>query len=87
MPIFLDTAEKDRLEKLNPPSVTPEVFEKFLPYAPHPTEFPGPGRGYIAWQRDGVGAGQESVTLLGYDEAIQFALAHTSEHRRALDEF
>ncbi|HEY1637248.1 MAG TPA: DUF2207 domain-containing protein [Rhizomicrobium sp.] len=31
--IFLDTAEKDRLEKLNPPSVTPEVFEKFLPYA------------------------------------------------------
>jgi hypothetical protein len=31
--IFLDTAEKDRLEKLNPPAVTPAVFEKFLPYA------------------------------------------------------
>ncbi|HEX4533308.1 MAG TPA: DUF2207 domain-containing protein [Rhizomicrobium sp.] len=31
--IFLDTAEKDRLEKLNPPEVTPAVFEKFLPYA------------------------------------------------------
>ncbi len=31
--IFLNTAEKDRLEKLNPPEVTPEVFEKFLPYA------------------------------------------------------
>ena len=31
--IFLDTAEKDRLERLNPPAVTPEVFEKFLPYA------------------------------------------------------
>jgi uncharacterized membrane protein YgcG len=31
--IFLDTAEKDRLEKLNPPEVTPEVFERFLPYA------------------------------------------------------
>jgi len=31
--IFLNTAEKDRLEALNPPNVTPEVFEKFLPYA------------------------------------------------------
>lgn len=31
--IFLNTAEKDRLEVLNPPNVTPEVFEKFLPYA------------------------------------------------------
>src|SRR5204863_4406221 len=31
--VFLNTAEKDRLEKLNPPAVTPEVFEKFLPYA------------------------------------------------------
>ncbi|HEX3945562.1 MAG TPA: DUF2207 domain-containing protein [Rhizomicrobium sp.] len=31
--IYLNTAEKDRLEKLNPPSVTPAVFEKFLPYA------------------------------------------------------
>jgi len=31
--IFLNTAEKDRLEKLNPPNVTPAVFEKFLPYA------------------------------------------------------
>jgi len=31
--MFLNTAEKDRLEVLNPPQVTPEVFEKFLPYA------------------------------------------------------
>ena len=31
--MFLVTAEKDRLEALNPPNVTPEVFEKFLPYA------------------------------------------------------
>jgi uncharacterized membrane protein YgcG len=31
--LFLITAEKDRLEALNPPGVTPEVFEKFLPYA------------------------------------------------------
>jgi hypothetical protein len=31
--LFLDTAEKDRLEILNPPNVTPALFEKFLPYA------------------------------------------------------
>jgi Predicted membrane protein (DUF2207) len=31
--MFLNTTEKDRLEVLNPPQVTPEVFEKFLPYA------------------------------------------------------
>ena len=31
--MFLATAEKDRLEALNPPDVTPEIFEKFLPYA------------------------------------------------------
>ena len=42
--------------------------ERFLPYVAN-ADFPGPGRGYIAWQRDGVGAGQESVTLIGYDEA------------------
>ncbi|HEY4942860.1 MAG TPA: DUF2207 domain-containing protein [Rhizomicrobium sp.] len=31
--LFLETAEKDRLEMLHPPNVTPELFEKFLPYA------------------------------------------------------
>jgi uncharacterized membrane protein YgcG len=31
--LYLTTAEKDRMEALNPPQVTPEVFEKFLPYA------------------------------------------------------
>jgi len=31
--MFLTTAEKDRLEVLHPPHVTPEIFEKFLPYA------------------------------------------------------
>ncbi|MBI3675717.1 MAG: DUF2207 domain-containing protein [Proteobacteria bacterium] len=30
---YLNTAEKDRLEALNPPAMTPEVFEKCLPYA------------------------------------------------------
>ncbi len=31
--MFLMATEKDRLEKLNPPQITPQVFEKFLPYA------------------------------------------------------
>jgi len=31
--LYLVTAEKDRLEMLNPPQVTPAVFEKYLPYA------------------------------------------------------
>jgi len=31
--IYLTTAEADRFEKLNPPAVTPAVFEKYLPYA------------------------------------------------------
>ena len=31
--IFLSTAEQGRLEMLNPPAQTPELFEKLLPYA------------------------------------------------------
>ena len=30
---YLDVAEEDQLEYLNPPKKTPELFEKFLPYA------------------------------------------------------
>ena len=40
---------------------------KFLPYAPKAGTFPGAGRGMVAWQRDGVGHGQESVTLIAHD--------------------
>jgi hypothetical protein len=43
--------------------------EKFLPYTPDPATFPGPARGYFAWQRDAIGPGQESVALIAYDEA------------------
>jgi len=43
--------------------------EKFLAYKPDAATFPGPGRGYLAWQRDGVGRGQESIALIAYDEA------------------
>jgi uncharacterized membrane protein YgcG len=31
--IFLEATEKDRLNFLNPPNRTPELFERFLPYA------------------------------------------------------
>jgi uncharacterized membrane protein len=31
--MYLSTAEKERLNLLNPPERTPELFEKYLPYA------------------------------------------------------
>jgi hypothetical protein len=40
---------------------------KFLPYAPKAGVSPGIGRGMVAWQRDGVGHGQASVTLIAHD--------------------
>jgi hypothetical protein len=43
--------------------------EQFLPYRPDQEKFPGVGRGMLAWQRDGMGPGQESITLIAYDEA------------------
>jgi hypothetical protein len=43
--------------------------EQFLPYRPDKDKFPGAGRGMLAWQRDGIGPGQESITLIAYDEA------------------
>jgi len=51
------------------PLIAHLVRYKFLPYTPKAGEFPGRGRGYIAWQRDGVGHGQESATLIAYDPA------------------
>ena len=44
------------------------LTEKFLPYAPDAKNFPGNGRGLVSWQLDGVGRGQESATLIAYDE-------------------
>jgi hypothetical protein len=41
--------------------------EHFLPYQPDKASFPGAGRGMLAWQRDGVGYEQESITLIAYD--------------------
>jgi hypothetical protein len=58
--ILLGTPEDNPLIKLI-------AKERFLPYDPSKESFPGRGRGYIAWQRDAVGAGQESITLIAYD--------------------
>jgi len=41
--------------------------QRFLPYEPG-KDLPGAGRGMVAWQSDGVGVLQESVTLIAYDE-------------------
>jgi hypothetical protein len=42
---------------------------RFLPYSPKKGELPGPGRGLVAWQRDGLAALQESITLIAHDPA------------------
>ncbi len=60
--------------------------QKFLPYAPKTGEFPGAGRGYLAWQRDGIGKGQESITVIGYDtDGISEAVGSLYEAVAGLD--
>ncbi len=59
--------------------------QRFLPYKPD-KDFPGPGRGYVAWQRDGVGAGQESLALIAYDaEGMSEAVGSTYEAAAGID--
>ena len=41
--------------------------QNVLPYQPKVGEFPGAGRGYVAWQRDMIGKGQESVSVIAHD--------------------
>lgn len=53
---------------------------KFLPFTPDPQKMPGPGRGLVAWQRDALGANQESIALIGYDaEGISEAVGSMYE--------
>jgi hypothetical protein len=59
--ILLGTPEDNPLIKVL-------VHQKFLPYVPDKETMPGPRRGYIAWQREGLGVLQESVTLIAYDK-------------------
>ena len=57
--ILLGTPEDNPLIKF-------ALDQKMLPYTPGP-DFPGRGRGLVAWQLDAVGQLQESVTAIGYD--------------------
>ena len=60
--------------------------QRFLPYQPDPVNFPGRGRGYLAWQRDAIGAGQESITVLAYDaEGMAEAVGTLSEAASGLE--
>jgi len=43
--------------------------ERFLPYQPDAESMPGPGRGYVAWQREAMGVNQESISLIAFDAA------------------
>ncbi len=43
--------------------------QHFLPYQSDAESLPGPGRGYLAWQREAIGVNQESINLIAYDEA------------------
>jgi hypothetical protein len=71
-PILAGFAVKGPVLLLGTPEDNPIIKflldERFLPYRPERNSFPGHGRGLIAWQRDGVGRGQDSVALIAYDE-------------------
>ncbi len=41
--------------------------QRFLPYRPDAMRLPGRGRGMLAWQRDAIGPGKESITVIAYD--------------------
>ena len=56
-----------------------------LPFQPG-VNFPGPGRGYLAWQMDVVRQGEESITLIAYDDAgMQEAVGTLYEAAAGLD--
>lgn len=60
--------------------------KNFLPAKPHKTDYPGPGRGLLAWQRDLVSYQSESIALVAYDEAgMQEAVGTLYEAAAALD--
>ncbi|MHB1038464.1 MAG: hypothetical protein ACYC35_29205 [Pirellulales bacterium] len=56
--VLLGTPEDNPLIKF-------ALDNNFLPYKPG-VAFPGRGRGMLAWQRDAVGYGQESIALVAY---------------------
>ncbi len=54
--------------------------EHFLPFRVARDKIPGAGRGLLAWQRDGIGPGQESITLIAHDaEGLSEAIGTFAE--------
>jgi len=72
-PLFVGFAVQGPVILLGTPEDNPLIkfldTQRFLPYVVKKGEYPGPGRGYIAWQRDGIGVMQESITLIAHDAA------------------
>ncbi len=60
--------------------------QRFLPYKVDKLDFPGCVRGMLAWQRDAVSYGAESITLIAYDEkGMSEAVGTLYESCAALD--
>ena len=58
----------------------------FLPYKPDAKDFPGRGRGMVAWQLDAVSLGAESIALIAYDaEGMDEAVGTMYEAMAGLD--
>jgi hypothetical protein len=56
------------------------LAQDFLPVTPSAAGVPGAGRGLICYQRDAIGARQDSIALIAYDEAgMAEAVGHLAE--------
>jgi hypothetical protein len=90
---YLDTAEQDRLEQMRSPTLTPQLFEAFLPYAfalgvenswseRFQREFPefGESGGYqSAWYHGGLGRGSSLQRIgSGLGAGLSSAIASAS---------
>jgi hypothetical protein len=89
-PVLVGFAVREPAILLGSPEDNPLIAflrkERFLPYAPKADELPGRGRGMLAWQRDGVGYEQESITLIAHDaEGMAEAVGTLYEALAGLD--
>jgi hypothetical protein len=89
-PIYVGFAVQGPVILLGTPEDNPLIKflkeQRFLPYDARKDEFPGPGHGLIAWQRDGVGVMQESITLIAHDaEGMAEAVGNLYEIAAGID--
>ena len=67
------------------PLIAKAAAWSFLPY-PVTADFPGRGRGYLAWQFDAVGIGQDSITVIATDaEGMSEAVGSIYEAAAGID--